>query len=56
MEFLRKIEGNAIEWIEYAVVEQVQVQLEAMTPEEWIQHFNLGPIFQKMLGDKRFTE
>ena len=56
MEFLRKTEGDAAEWIEYTVCDIARAQLEGMTPEEWIQQFNLGPVFKTVLADNRFTK
>lgn len=56
MEFLRKTEGNAVEWIEYTVVDVARAQLEGMTPEEWIEQFKLGHVFKTVLDDDRFTK
>jgi hypothetical protein len=51
MDFLRKTEENATEWIESTVVENVAAEIEGMKPQEWADLFSLTPVFKEVLGN-----
>jgi hypothetical protein len=56
LDFLRKTEDDAVEWIEYTVVDNVRAEIEGMTWEEWASLFNLEPVFDAVLKKEKDVE
>ncbi len=54
MNYLRKTETNVDEALQYAIVDHVRAEMEAMTGLEYIDLFDLKPVFYKTLDDERF--
>ena len=56
MDFLRQMDGDPIPSMEHYMVDCLRSVLEAMSGEEYVKAFGLGPVFSRVLGDKRFTK
>jgi len=49
IEYLGKIYGNAVEWLEYAIVDCVRADIDAIDPERLVDMFGLKPVFKTLL-------
>lgn len=49
MDYLRRIYGNAIKHLEYAVVDHVRADIEAIDHERITDLFSLAPVFKTVL-------
>lgn len=52
MDYLRRIYGDAVEHLEYHVVDHVRADLDAMSGRELVGLFGLETVFQTVLGDR----
>jgi hypothetical protein len=60
MNWLRSLEKTtgetAQEQLQYQVIDSFRASIEAITGEELIEVFQLGPIFRELLKDERFKD
>ena len=51
MEYLRRIYGDPVKWLEYHAVDLVSADLDAMSGKELAQIFGLQPVFKAVLKE-----
>ena len=54
MNYVRKMKDDPVDWLEYLIVDSTRAELEAMTGAEFVEEFQLGPVFKEVLGENRF--
>ena len=51
MEYLRRIYGDPVKWLEYEAVDQVRADLDAMSGRNLADIFGLEPVFETVLEE-----
>ena len=53
MDYLKRMYGDPIKWIEDDIVDSIRADIDAMEPERIRKLFNLVPVFKTILGTDR---